>query len=198
MADDALSIVQRLSRVFDELGIAYLVGGSIASIRYGELRATNDVDFVAELQLQHADQIAAKLEGSWYAERDAIADAIRRSSSFNLIDFETMLKADVFVSNRDDFTRQQFARKRLESLGPPDDPIDAYLASPEDIILQKIRWYRMGGEISDRQWRDIKGVLIYQAGKLDEGYLDHWAAELRITDLLTRARKDSERLSKPK
>lgn len=170
----------------------------MASIRYGEVRATNDVDFVAELRLPHAAQIAAMLEGSWYADRDSIADAIRRSGSFNLIDFATMLKADVFVAKNDEFTRQQLARRRLESLGTPDDPVDAYIASPEDIILQKLRWYRMGGEVSDRQWRDVMGVLIYQAGLLDDTYLDHWAAELRITDLLIRVREDSERPWNPR
>jgi len=116
MPDDALSVVQRLSRVFEELGIVYLVGGSVASIRYGEIRSTNDVDFVAELRPQHAEQIVLKLEGSWYAERESIADAIKRASSFNLIDFETMLKADVFVASHDEFVRQQLSRRRLESL----------------------------------------------------------------------------------
>src|SRR5512140_1125819 len=110
MPDDALSIVQRLSAGFDEPGIVYLVGGSVASVRYGEIRSTNDVDFVAVLSPPHADRLSSRLEGAWYADRDAIADAIRRSGTFNLIDFQTMLKADVFVAKDDEFTHQQLER----------------------------------------------------------------------------------------
>jgi hypothetical protein len=193
VADDALSIVERLSRVFEELGIVYLVGGSVASVRYGEIRSTNDVDFVATLGIPHATQLARRLEGAWYADVDSMAEAIRTLGSFNLIDFQTMLKADVFVAGRDEFTQSQLERRRRESLGPPEDPVEAFVASAEDIVLQKLRWYRMGGEVSDRQWRDVKGVLVYQSGSLDDAYMDRWATALGISDLLLRARADADR-----
>lgn len=191
MPDDALSIVQRLAATFDRLGIPYLIGGSIASINYGEIRSTNDVDFVAELRAEHAEQIAEALRDGWYADGEMMADAIAERSSFNLIDFTTMLKADVFVAKDDAFTRQQFRRRQRLALGEPLDPVEAWVASPEDTLLQKLRWYRMGGEVSDRQWRDVLGVLKVQAGALDVPYMRQWAADLGVTDLLERALDDA-------
>ncbi len=198
MPFDALSIVQRLAAVFDRLEIAYLVGGSIASIRYGEVRSTNDVDFVAELRLTHVSKFAELLQDGWYLDADVIADAIRQSGCFNVIDYQTMLKADVFIARNDAFTREQFARRRFEALGAPDDPVEAYIASPEDIVLQKLLRYKMGGGVSDRQWRDVLGVLIYQAGNLDDAYMDRWAREIEVSDLLARARQDAERPWNPR
>jgi hypothetical protein len=70
----------------------------------------------------------------------------------------------------------------------PDEPLMFH--SPEDIILFKLRWYRLGNESSDQQWSDILGVLKVQAGKLDDAYLEHWAADLQVNDLLARARQE--------
>ena len=85
------------------------------------------------------------------------------------------------------FERSAMQRRQLlelsESLGKP-----VYVHAPEAIVLFKLRWYRLGGEVSDRQWSDILGVLRTQQGRLDEVYLDEWATHLGIADLLTRAR----------
>ncbi len=79
----------------------------------------------------------------------------------------------------------------LEQIGIP-YAVGGSLASPEDTILSKLEWYRMGGEVSDRQWRDILGVLKTRSGELDLGYLRTWAGELKVADLLERALKEAE------
>lgn len=66
----------------------------------------------------------------------------------------------------------------------------AQVASAEDIILAKLVWYRSGGEVSERQWRDVIGILNVQAGKLDFDYLDEWARKLTVIDLLERALRE--------
>ena len=66
-----------------------------------------------------------------------------------------------------------------------------FLKRPEDTVLRKLLWYREGAGVSDRQWRDVIGVLRHSAMLLDSSYLDHWARELALDDLLGRARREA-------
>jgi hypothetical protein len=118
-----------------------------------------------------------------------IAEAIQNRSSFNLIHLATMFKVDIFVNKDRPFDRSQFARRVLQQFSA-DPPRSAYIASPEDTILSKLVWYRMGDEVSDRQWRDILNVLAAQQGRLDNDYLAHWAGQLGVADLLERGRRN--------
>ena len=70
--------------------------------------------------------------------------------------------------------------------------VSAKFASPEDTILAKLEWYRLGNEVSERQWRDVLGVLKTRAGTLELSYLQKWADELKVSDLLERALKEME------
>ncbi len=70
--------------------------------------------------------------------------------------------------------------------------VEVSVASAEDTLLAKLEWYRMGGEVSERQWRDVLGALKVQAGALDLEYLHRWASELGVDDLLERALTQSE------
>lgn len=175
--------------VFDQLQVPYYIGGSLASSTHGIYRATNDSDFVAALPPDLADHFVTLLRGQFYADADAIRDAASRCSSFNIIHLSTMLKVDVFVLKQASFSRSQMDRRVEVSVGES-GPI-LYFASPEDTILAKLDWYRLGGEVSDRQWNDILGVLKVQGEALDFAYLDHWATETGVTDLLARARNDA-------
>jgi hypothetical protein len=147
------------------------------------MRSTLDADLVADLRLEHAEPLAQALSGTFYADAGMIRDAIHRHASFNLIHLQTAFKVDVFVIKPRAFDRAQLARRRSRLLS--EDPERyAYVTSAEDIVLSKLEWYHMGGQISDRQWRDVLGVLGVQGERLDVAYMRRMAAELGVADLL--------------
>jgi len=189
MLSDPLLVVATIARVFDDLGIRYLVGGSLASSIYGVPRATQDVDLVADLRPEAVQAVHDRLAGTFYVDADMMQDAIARRASFNVIHLETMFKADVFIMRGDSWSREEMTRARSEEFEGADGPVVVRFASPEDTLLHKLVWYKLGNEISDRQWSDILGVLKVQAGSLDDVYLDRWAPLLDIDHLLSRARK---------
>ena len=176
--------------VFERLRIPYLVGGSMASALYGVARSTLDADIVADLQLEKVDALIKELGGDFYADEAVVQDAIRHQSSFNLIHLKTMFKVDVFIRKERPFDQVQFER-RVEQVLATNPEQKAFITTAEDIILAKLEWYQMGNEVSDRQWRDILGVLTVQADRLDRDYLRKWAAELGVADLLQRAFKET-------
>jgi hypothetical protein len=180
-----------VTRVFDELRIPYFLTGSMASSVHGIYRATNDADFVADMQLPHVSRFVGLLGEAFYAHEPAIQDAVVQRRSFNVIHQHTMLKVDVFVMKPDSFSHSQMERRLLVPLGPPPAP-SLYLASPEDTVLSKLDWYRQTGGASERQWKDILGVLKTQGANLDRAYLADWAERLKLSDLLERALTDAD------
>jgi hypothetical protein len=192
MLPEPISVLMLVADVFECLHIPYLVGGSMASALYGVTRSTLDVDFVVELHQEQVSALVKTLGNDFYADGEMIRDAVRYRSSFNLIHLKTMFKVDVFIRKERSFDKVQFQR-RVEQLLATNPEQKAFMTTAEDIILAKLEWYRMGSEVSDRQWRDIVGVLKVQTGRLDMDYLGQWAAELNVTDLLKRALKESDK-----
>jgi hypothetical protein len=181
---DGLSL---LLSVLDRMEIPYYVGGSVASSAHGIPRTTMDVDLVADLQLAQVDEFASMLQAEFYADGPMIRDALARRRSFNVIHFASAYKFDVFPLGTDRYSRSEFDRRRaieIRSLGP--EPVECSVATAEDIILRKLTWYRTGGETSERQWNDLRGVLKVSGKTLDYDYLRHWAEYLKIDDLLER------------
>lgn len=121
-----------------------------------------------------------------------ILDAIETRSSFNIIHLETMLKIDIFVAKNAPYDKEVFKRRKKDTLDEEQKTAEFYLVSAEDIILNKLAWFRLGGGVSDRQWNDVLGVLKVQKNSLDDNYLKYWASELKIEDLLERAFHDSD------
>lgn len=175
-----------VAQTLERLGILYAVGGSLASSLHGVMRSTLDVDIVADMRLEHIPALVAALSKEFYADDEMMGAAIEHHSSFNLIHYETAFKVDIFIRKLRPFDQIQLERRQhLVIATEPEESV--YVVSPEDIVLAKLEWYRMGGEVSERQWRDVLGVLKTRAGELDLDYLRRWADELKVNDLLERA-----------
>lgn len=176
-----------LFEALDTLGISYAVGGSFASSLHGIARATQDLDVVIELSTARVTELYRALAGSFYADEEAMRDAIRRGLSFNVIHFASGLKFDLFIASRHPLGRDQLAHRRTVSTGfLGGDPIDVAVISAEDIVLAKLLWYRDGGEVSERQWNDLMNIVTVQNNRLDREYLETQAARLGVVDLLQR------------
>ena len=187
MIGDPLIVVGRIAEVLEHLGVRYVVGGSVASSVYGVPRATQDVDLVAELFGRHVSTFVRMLASEFYVDEEMIRDALARKASFNVIHLGTMFKADVFSFDGEPWSQSEMSRGRLETLPTAAGPVTVRFASPEDTLLHKLVWCRLGNEISDRQWGDVLGVLKIQGPRLDLPYLEKWAADLKVLDLLHRA-----------
>jgi hypothetical protein len=190
MFPDIFAAIRSVIGAFQTLGIPYHIGGSVASSALGVARTTVDVDLVAEIRSDHIKAFVEALQHEYYIDGDAIADAVAHRSSFNLVHLETMIKVDVFIPKADTYAQEAFSRRSLDRLAE-DDEGEVYIESAEDVILHKLDWYRMGGEVSERQWNDLTGVLKVQREDLNKDYLRRWASELGLTNLLDRAMREA-------
>jgi len=182
----AFQVALLVTNTLDELGVPYVIGGSMASIVHGMLRTTMDVDIVANVRPKHVPSLVSRLQDAFYADEQMIQQAIQHRGSFNLIHLNTMFKVDVFIPKDRPFDRQQLERRIAEPIGPDSDE-KIWVLSAEDVVLAKLEWFRLGGDSSERQWRDILGVLKTQQSALDLDYLKHWAQALGVSDLMARA-----------
>ena len=185
--DDLVVALTPLIDVLERLGVAWYVGGSVASTVHGCFRATNDVDVIADLREEHASPLRAALEADHYVDEESIRDAVRHESSFNLVHLGTGLKIDVFVAADSEYAAGVRTRRVSEPIGDAGSARRLWVASAEDTILAKLDWYRRGGGTSQRQWGDVRGVIELRGTELDVEYLRRWAAVLGIDDLLEQA-----------
>lgn len=165
---EPLAVALMVGETLDQLGVPWLVGGSVASSLHGIPRSTQDVDIVADLQGSHVAPLVASLEDRFYVDSEAVMGAVRARSSCNLIHLDSMTKVDIFAMRRDALSRSEMERRQVYEVGPG---VHLPLASPEDIVLQKLDWFRKGGGVSQRQWRDVLGVLRVRGAELDQAYL---------------------------
>jgi hypothetical protein len=190
MQNEPIEVTLRVTGILEKLGVPYVIGGSLASTLYGMVRTTQDSDIITEMGPEHIDQFVSSLQDEFFIDEEMIADSIQHNSSFNIIHRDTMFKVDIFIPRQRPFQRSQITRAQRQTF-ELESAMSANFASPEDTILSKLEWYRMGGEVSERQWRDIRGVMKTREGELDLNNLHKWAAELKVADLLERALKEA-------
>ena len=191
MLAEADIVLQKVTDAFEKLGVEYMVGGSFASSVHGIPRLTNDVDIVARLGREVVAGLVVLLGEEFYIDADMAFEAIQNHSSFNVIHLATMMKADIFILGNSAWANIQWERRHTKEVGTKEEKFFLYFASVEDMILQKLLWYKMTGGHSDRQWGDVQGMIRVQSDVLDNTYLTHWAGELGISDLLAQSLDDA-------
>ena len=183
---EPLKILHGVATKLAYLQIPYMVGGSFAGSYYGFARNTQDADFIVSMKLEDVGGFVNEFSQDFYLDRETIEDALRRRTSFNIIHFQSSFKVDFFMLRPESFQQKSFSRRQPTRLDPHQQA-ETFLQSAEDTVLAKLDWYRQGGEVSELQWRDVIGILKVQAGRLDANYMERWARELGVRDLLTRA-----------
>lgn len=180
----------RVAAVLDALDIPYSIGGSLAGSFAGEPRATLDIDMVVALDDVRVAALVGALEQDFYIDSDALHRAVNDRGTTNLIDQRTSIKVDLFIAGGTPLDAELLQR-RVRIAGQ--EAHGLWVHSPEDILLQKLRWFRRGGEVSDRQWRDALGIVRVQGRRLDQEYLAAGAERLQVRDLLERALEEGLR-----
>ncbi len=179
-----IEALEPVATVLQSLDIRFYVGGSVASSFHGAARSTMDVDLVADLSRENVEPFISRLGNeNYYVSQAAIEDAINRSSCFNVIHLASSFKVDIFIFKSRNFDKSSMNRAapgKIDSQSEFQVPI----ASPEDTILSKLEWYRLGNEVSERQWDDVVRVMKILGNKVDQDYLEHYAIELAVSDLL--------------
>jgi hypothetical protein len=182
---DPIAIARRTAVAIEAVGGAYFVGGSVASSLQGDPRSTNDIDFVLSLPWGRVDALVEALGPEFEVDRDMLRDALRTATSANGFYLPVLTKLDFFGLGREPFDQSEFARRRPVVVGDAGEVL--VIKAPEDSVLRKLLWYRQGGEVSEKQWRDVVSILRVSQAELDRAYLTEWARRLRCEDLLARA-----------
>ncbi len=160
-----IQITARVTAVLEKLGVRYFIAGSLASTFHGMIRTTQVSDLVAEFGPEHIKPFVIALDKDFYIDQETIINAVTNHSNFNIIHRESFFKVDIFIPQLRSFEEEQFNRTQKQILSL-ESKVEAFVASAEDTLLAKLKWYRMGGEVSENQWRDVKGVVMIQDGAL--------------------------------
>lgn len=185
-AQNPYQVALLVARRLEGLGIPYVIAGSIASTIHGEPRATLDVDVVILLRSSQTSDLCTTFERDFFVDRQGLREAVRTT----MIHRDQHVKVDLYPRPDSGINAEERRRAHRVRLTEGADS-EVSVQSPEDTVLQKLVWYRKAGEVSDRQWRDVQGVLKARLRTLDHDYLRTWAAELGVADLLQRARRDA-------
>ena len=186
--DLPLSVLSQVTTTLEQQKIAYVLVGSFASSIHGMYRSTADIDILADIHTGQIRPLYEVLQNSFYLDEHTMHDAVAQGRSFNAIHFNSVFKVDIFVAGSDEFALTQLSRRQLRKVSY--DKIEAvYVATAEDTVLAKLRWYRAGHQTSTTQWNDVPGVLA-TSPSMDLEYLRAWASKLGVEDLLQKAWND--------
>ncbi|MEP6913942.1 MAG: DUF6036 family nucleotidyltransferase, partial [bacterium] len=188
--ENPFTVLSLVASVLEQQRIAYMLVGSLASSIHGMYRSTADIDIVADVHSEQVIPLLTALQENFYVDEHAVHEAIDRRQSFNAIHFDSVFKVDIFIPKADEFSRKQIERRELRKLAPDVEQM-VYVATAEDTILAKLRWYDSGGRVSNTQWTDVVGIIGGSSSILDLDYLRDWAKKLSLTELLDRAFREA-------
>lgn len=191
MTKSPIGLALQVGAILDELGVDWVLGGSLASSMFGEPRATVDVDLAISIDPDAFERLLERVRHDFYVPESAARAAGETHGAFNLIDNEHGLKIDVFVLGDALLDRRQVERRLRVDLG---EEQAIWVTAPEDQVLRKLDWYRNTQMTSDRQWRDVIGLLTVQGDSMDRVYLEETARSVGLAELLTRALDEADRL----
>lgn len=188
--ENPFTVLSLVASVLEQQRITYVLVGSLASSMHGIYRSTADIDIVADVHSEQIIPLLTALKENFYVDEQAVREAINRRQSFNAIHLDSVFKVDIFIPKLDEFSRKQIERRELRELSPDVEQM-IYVATAEDTILAKLRWYNSGGRVSNNQWTDVVGIIGGSSSRLDLDYLREWAETLGLTELLNQAFKEA-------
>ena len=159
-------------------GVDYMLVGSMAGNYWGVPRSTHDIDFVIEYTIEQVSDIVAAFQDDFFIQEISVESGLRPPYQFNALDSRSALKVNFFRVAGDEYEFERFQRKRRITLF--DQP--AWIAAPEDVLLHKLRWHLMSP--TDRQLTDARGIFLVSGDELDRDYLDYWAKQIGVSQLL--------------
>lgn len=167
-----IDFLSRLIRFFEQYNIPYMLSGSVALSIYTMPRHTKDFDFVVHLNAGDAAIVAAYFKDGYYCDEDAVNEAIRYKSMFNIIDFQSGYKADFIVLKNEKYRQEEFLRRKQVDFMD----MKIYVVSVEDLLISKIIWIQQLQ--SDIQKEDIKELS--KTKTLDWAYVNNWVSSLKL------------------
>jgi hypothetical protein len=179
MGSEVSGLIGRVTQLLEAAGIPFMVAGSFASTAHGLPRTTQDLDLIIDppSAAEFEALLASTPADQYYVDADTARDALRRRSMFNLIDLASGWKIDLILRKDRPFSRDEFARRmKMTILG-----VSVFVASPEDTIVAKLEWSKQSGG-SERQRRDVAGVLANAGEALDRVYIERWVRDLDLDD----------------
>ncbi len=179
--------VVHIGALLDSIDVGWVLGGSLASSLVGAPRSTLDIDLAVLLDTDNVDRFVRLFSADYYLDHAMVTDAIERNSSFNLIQPSTGTKVDMFVLGDARLDQRQITHRVAVEI---EHGRFVWVGHPVDQILRKLRWFVMGGEVSDRQWRDVVSILRVQGDRIDHQELLQLADELDLGEMAHRAIAD--------
>ena len=169
------SMLQRMVQVLDEVGIPYMLTGSMASSYHGVPRSTADIDLVIAPKPGHIERLAERLpRDAYYVDVTTALEAARSRGQFNIIDFATGWKADLILLKTRPFSLIEFERRKAAVV----ENVNLVIATAEDVLIAKLEWAKLGE--SQRQIEDAAGILRVRGDELDVAYIDQWVDQLDL------------------
>ncbi|MCB8932698.1 MAG: hypothetical protein M9921_10255 [Fimbriimonadaceae bacterium] len=186
----ALVVLADVVARLEKLGSPYALGGSAASGVWGQPRYTNDFDINVALSEERGLEFLAAFTPDYLISESELLGALAIKDDYRMVQalhVEHVYKIDFFLVGDEPFGQSVLDRAKPVVLA---EGLACMVQTPEDIVLNKLRWYESGNRASERQWNDAVQVLEVQASQLDVGYLREWATRLDVQALLEASFKE--------